>query len=199
MKVNPIVVLILGIVFLFYSCSGGDFVPKPKGLNYIELPSHTYQLMDDSSHPYIFEYSKHAIASDDTSGLVGEHWKKLFYPDFQAGVDITYKSLKGSKPGLLEELIDESYKLTYKHAIKASGIEPYDLITAEGYAATVFKLQGPVPSVYQVITYDSTDHFFRAALYFPTAVKNDSLAPVANFIVKDIDHMINTLKWRQGS
>lgn len=191
-------IAILMAMALLSSCGSGDFVPKPKGLNYIDLPEHTYQVLDDPRHPYVFEYSKHAIASDDTAGLVGEHWKKLYYPDFDAGVDITYKSLEG-KEGMLEELVDESYRLTYKHAVKASGIEPYEVVTASGNPATVFKLQGSVPSVYQVITYDSTKHFLRAALYFPTATKNDSLAPVAQFIVEDIDHLVNTLKWRDST
>ena len=47
-----------------------------------------------------------------------------------------------------------------------------------GQIASVAELEGEVPTQFQFYTSDSTHHFFRGALYFNTAMKNDSLAPV---------------------
>jgi len=40
---------------------------------------------------------------------------------------------------------------------------------------------------------DSTTHFLRGALYFNTALKNDSLAPVIEYIKIDLAQLINTV------
>jgi len=56
-------------------------------------------------------------------------------------------------------------------------------------------LSGEVPSQFQFHITDSTQHFLRGALYFRTATKNDSLAPVIEYVKKDIVHLLNTLTW----
>jgi hypothetical protein len=43
---------------------------------------------------------------------------------------------------------------------------------------------------------DSTRNFLRGALYFETEPNKDSLAPVIDFFKKDMDQIINTLKWK---
>jgi len=35
----------------------------------------------------------------------------------------------------------------------------------------------------------------RAALYFEKPIKGDSLAPVVNYIKRDMLHILNTLSW----
>ena len=62
--------------------------------------------------------------------------------------------------------------------------------------ASVFELQGEVPSQFQFYTTDSTRHFFRGALYFRTATDNDSLAPVIEYVKTDMIRMLNTLKYK---
>jgi gliding motility-associated lipoprotein GldD len=79
--------------------------------------------------------------------------------------------------------------------IKASGVEESVIKTPSGKTASIYELEGEVPSQFQFYISDSSKHFMRGALYFRTATKNDSLAPVIEFIKKDIIHMLNTTKW----
>jgi gliding motility-associated lipoprotein GldD len=58
-------------------------------------------------------------------------------------------------------------------------------------------LSGEVPSQFQFYITDSTRHFLRGALYFPTATKNDSLAPIINYIKQDMIHLLNTTRWKE--
>jgi hypothetical protein len=37
----------------------------------------------------------------------------------------------------------------------------------------------------------------RGALYFNTALKSDSLAPVIEYLKKDVIHLLNTLEWKK--
>ncbi len=178
------------------SCQEAAYVPKPKGYNRIELPDHQYQAIE-GSFPYQFEYSKHAVVKPDSSWMAEPYWIHLVYKDLGADVQLTYKSLEQDQKKL-RELLQDSYKLTSKHQIKASAIDESVLTTPNGHTAVVAELSGEVPSQFQFYTTDSTTHFLRGALYFPTATKNDSLQPVIDFIKIDIIHLLNTLDWRES-
>lgn len=186
--------VLLGLVTS--ACQEATYVPKPKGYNRIELPDHHYQTIDDS-YPYQFEYSKHAQVKPDTSWMSEPYWIHLVYQDLGADVQLTYKALNQDKQKL-RELLEDSYKLTSKHQIKAYAIDESILITPNGHTVVIAELSGEVPSQFQFFSTDSSRHFLRGALYFPTATKNDSLQPIIDFIKVDIIHMLNTLEWKKS-
>lgn len=181
-------------IALFSSCSS-DYIPKPKGYNRIDLPPHEYQKLDKNL-PYTFEYSKSAKILDDTSWISEPEWIDVYYPEFKANVQVTYKNLKGKNKGELEGLINDARKLTNKHNIKAYAIDETVMKTPSNKIVSLFELQGEVPSQFQFYTTDSTENFLRGALYFRTSTQNDSLAPVIEFIKVDIIQMLNTLEYK---
>jgi gliding motility-associated lipoprotein GldD len=187
--------IIIGLLFLS-GCNKEEqnYVPKPKGYNRIELPEHSYRHLTEN-HPYTFQYSKHAIVEPDTFPMAGKDWIFINYPRFKANIQLTYKSL-GNDPVRLKAFIDDSYKLAAKHQIRASSIQEQRVLGKTGKTAILFKIEGDVPSPYQFYTTDSTEHFMRGAIYFPTAVKNDSLAPVIEYLQRDMVQLLNTLEWR---
>lgn len=180
------------LILLLAACSQ-DYMPKPKGYNKIPLPEHAYTQLSDS-FPYQFEYSKYAKIVADSSWMKEPYWIDIYYPEFVATIQLTYKAL-GNNTQKLEEILNDAYKLTAKHQVKAYSIEESIIQTPQNHTAVIAELSGEVPTPFQFYSTDSTQHFIRGALYFRTASKNDSLAPVINFIQKDIVHMLNTLKW----
>lgn len=184
-----------GLLFLA-GCKkeGQTYVPKPKGYNRIDLPEHSYRQLTEN-HPYTFEVSKYAIVEPDTFPLAGKDWIFINYPRFKANIQLTYKPL-GNDPVRLKAFIDDSYKLAGKHQIRASSIQEQRVLGETGKTAILFKIEGDVPSPYQFYTTDSTRHFLRGAIYFPTATKNDSLAPVIDYLQQDMVRLLNTLQWR---
>ena len=185
----------LGIFFVlvavvFMSCEQ-EFSPKPKGFNRIELPEPIYVQMLDTL-PYNFSYSAFAKISSDSSWISERYWIDLTYSDLGATIQVTYKSIDQNKKILAEYLAD-SYNLTSKHNVKAYAIDESIISLDNGSKATIMELSGEVPSPFQFHVTDSLNHFLRGALYFKTATKNDSLAPVINYVKKDILHMMNTL------
>jgi gliding motility-associated lipoprotein GldD len=162
------------IIFLFVACSR-DYQPKPKGYNRLTLPPLEYQLSPDSL-PYQFEYSTHARLLRDSSWFSEKHWVEIYYPDLKANIHITYKKLN-NREDFLKELLDDSYNLTSKQQIKASGIDELITVTPSGKTAVIAEIAGEVPSQFQFTMTDSTRNFLRGALYFNTRVQNDSLAP----------------------
>ena len=186
------IVLLVFLISLF-SCSG-DYVPKPLGYNRILLPEHAYQNLPDT-FPYSFEYSSHAKLLRDSSWLSEKFWIDLYYPDIGANISISYKPVYESID-TLNGLLTDAYRLTSKHQIKAYAIDESILKTPKGYTVVVAELQGQVPSQFQFYVTDSSNHFLRGALYFNTAVKNDSLAPSIEYVKVDIVHMLNSLSWK---
>ncbi|BDD07745.1 hypothetical protein FUAX_01770 [Fulvitalea axinellae] len=178
---------------LLWSCGQKDYYPKPLGYNRIELPPQQYTMSADSM-PYRFEMSKHAVMLDDTSWISKRYWSQLYYPKLEASVELTYYNLK--KDGkFLRELIEDSHRLSEKHQNKASSIESGFITTDEGYRAVITEIEGDVPTQFNFFVTDSTDNFLRGALYFRTSLKNDSLAPVIDYVKRDMVRMIKTTRW----
>jgi gliding motility-associated lipoprotein GldD len=181
------------IIFFLASCSR-DYQPKPKGYNRLTLPPLEYQVSPDSL-PYRFEYSTHARLLRDSSWFSEKHWVEIYYPELKANIHITYKKLN-NREDFLKELLDDSYNLTSKQQIKASGIDELITVTPSGKTAVIAEISGEVPSQFQFTMTDSSRNFLRGALYFNTRVQNDSLAPAIDFMKKETLHFINTLQWK---
>ena len=182
------------LIVLFLLSCGSDFMPKPKGYNRIVLPDHKYTSLPDT-FPYAFEYSKHAKILKDSSWIAEPYWIDLYYPEFEASIQVSYKSINNDEE-LLKEYLATAYKLTSKHQVKAYAIDEAIMETNSGKTAVIAMLSGEVPSQYQFFTTDSTTHFLRGALYFNTATQNDSLAPVIDYVRDDIMRLLNSLEWR---
>ena len=180
------------LLVVFSSCKK-DYLPKPKGYNRIDLPAHGYVQMADSM-PYSFAYSKYAVLVPNESWITERYWVDIQYPDMNATVQITYKPIS-NQDKLTREYVTDSYRLTAQHNVKAYAIDEMIMELPNGDFASVSSLEGEIPTPIQFHVTDSSLHFLRGALYFQTATKNDSLAPVIDYLKADVIHMLSTLRW----
>lgn len=187
--------VILWVFLLSFGCQS-DYMPKPKGYNRIDLPVPSYVEIQERL-PYWFEHSRYAKVEPDTFNPEEKDWINLHYQKWEAKVHLTYKPIKGERANL-KAYLDDALSLTSKHQIKAYGIDETVVMSPTGYTGLVAELSGEVPTQFQFFVTDSTDHFLRGALYFNTAVKNDSLAPIIEYIKIDVMHLINTLEFEKG-
>lgn len=196
MKNKFFAISIFCLLVVAVGCSEEEktFMPKPKGYNKIDLPEHSYDTLT-GNYPYTFEYASIANIVPDTSKTAEAYWIDIYYPEYRANIQITYKNPKNN-PKLLEEYIRDSHTLANKHNVKAYAIDELITSNKNGYAVKVFELSGDVPSQIQFHVTDSTSHFLRGAVYFRTSTKNDSLAPVISYMKADVMHLIETLKFK---
>ncbi|MGB3777662.1 MAG: gliding motility lipoprotein GldD [Tunicatimonas sp.] len=194
MHTRSSIFLVTVIALLGLAACTPDYVPKPNGFNRIDLPAHAYVSLPDT-FPYDFEYSQQAKLYPDTSYRAEPYWLNIYYPDYAANIQLTYKAVNNDRQRL-ESLLEDAYQLTANHQIKASSIDEAVVGTPSGKKALVAELTGEIPSQFQFYITDSTQHFLRGALYFRTATANDSLAPVIEYIKADMIHLLNTLEWR---
>jgi len=189
--INKSKYLFIFIVLLLISCND-DYIPKPLGYFRIDLPKKEYQNYTENA-PYTFEYPKYAVVKHDSEKNAEPYWINIDFPQFNAKIYISYKNIEKNTAVFTED----SRNLAYKHTLKADAIEEKLYIdkTNKVYGV-LYDIKGNAASSVQFYLTDSTKHFLRGALYFNSLPNKDSLAPVINFVRKDIDHMIETLRWK---
>ena len=180
--------------FLFLVCFACEtnWLPKPPGYNRIDLPRHEYNQLEDG-YPYQFDFSTQSQVEADSFNLSEKEWINLNYKKLGAKVHLTYKKIDQNTD--FQVLSNDAFNLTAKHQIKAYGIEEVVILTPNGYSAEVAELTGEVPTQFQFFVTDSTSNFLRGAVYFNSALKNDSLAPIIEYIKLDMAHLINSVNF----
>ena len=183
--------LFILILLFFISCEG-DYIPKPRGYFRIDTPEKNYISLD-TIFPYSFEYPAFSQISPDPYAPNQKYWINIDYPKFKGRIHISYKKVDNN----LAKYLEDARKLVLKHIPKASSIQNKLINRKEDNVyGLVYNIQGVgAASPYQFYLTDSTNHFVRGALYFHTTPNNDSLAPVIEYIISDIDHLIETFQW----
>ena len=189
MRFIPLFFLLL---LLITSCSD-SYAPKPRGYFRIDLPEHSYRVFD-TTFPYTFEYPVYADISADSSKLAEPFWINIHYRKFNATLHFSYKVIKGN----LARYLNDAHTLVNKHIPKANSISQRAYADADHRVfGLVYDIRGAnAASPYQFYLTDSVSEFVRGALYFNQVPNNDSLAPVIDFLEKDMEQMINTFRWK---
>jgi len=188
------------VLLLVFSClqsCNSPYTPKRRGYFRIDFPRHEYQTFDRPGYPYSFEYPVYANVIKDSSFFdkapENPYWINVDFPRFAARIYVSYKQIG---PNSYDKLTDDAFKMTYKHASKASSIDQTVIHTPNGVGGIFFHVGGNAATAQQFFLTDSTRHFLRGALYFDTTPNEDSLAIVNKFLQEDLRHLINTFKWK---
>jgi gliding motility-associated lipoprotein GldD len=209
--------MLMGMMMLVFVSCHSDFVPRPRGYFRVDLPQHAYRVFDQPGYPYRFEYPVYAEVVRDSSffGEAPENpwWINIDFPSLNGRIYISYNIIGGLTTYKVKQpdgsyadslatntfanLLDGSYRLTYKHSSKASSIEDSLIQTAKGIHGAYFRIGGNAATANQFFVTDSVHHFLRGALYFDTAPNEDSLRPVNDFLMKDMLHLIETFEWKR--
>jgi gliding motility-associated lipoprotein GldD len=85
----------------------------------------------------------------------------------------------------------------YKHTVKAENIAeiPYENAEQKVYGI-LYELTGNTASPVQFVLTDSNKNFFRGALYFENVPNKDSIAPIVQYVQKDIVRLIESFEWK---
>jgi len=205
--------LVLGLSF---ACTEEDPVARPYGYAKAVLPKRQWATCQQPGFPAHFEYNAASVprllpsgSGNPTEGnrpqQEGTLWMNLEYPELKAQVHLSYHPLNSIYYGngqqvrvadALAVLMAETQRMTFKHTLKASGIEEtlvrYPEHKVHGMLYTV---RGNAASQTQFYVTDSIRHYLRGSLYFGATPNADSLQPYSDYILEDVLHMLSTLKW----
>ena len=207
MRLKPAISCSFALTLGLLLACNGVYTPKRRGYFKIDFPPHEYRTFDAPGYPYTFDYPVYANVLKDSSffDTVPEnpYWINIDFPRFNARIYISYKTI-GPQPGRpgpgnsFDRLRDDAFKMTFKHAVKASSIDQTVIQTPNGIGGIFFHVGGNAATANQFFLSDTTRHFLRGALYFDTAPNEDSLGIVNDFLQKDMEHLINTFHWRNS-
>ena len=216
--------IIIAAAGCLLSACHNDYTPKPYAYLRIDLPEHNYWLVDTLPTsidgqtlpgvvlPFLFEANDSAeltlkkprqVVAFRANGSVkpdrlkyDEVWLDINYPRWNGVVFLTYHRMHG--PDDLRGEVDSSMRFLEQHYQVATGVEEQGYEDPEHKVyGTVYYLKGrKVASTCQFWLTDSNSHYLRGALYLNHVPNNDSLAPVINYIQADIEHFVETLRWR---
>ncbi|HLS70333.1 MAG TPA: hypothetical protein VK027_01590 [Chitinophagaceae bacterium] len=190
-------IIILSSCMLFISCRPNVATPKPRGYARIDFPENkNYIPFDNPDFPYSFLYADIAKISQDTQLVKEEnspYWLNIDFPSYNATIYLSYKEIKEEQS--FDQLLDESFRLSYKHDIKADFIHTPDFITENGLLGIYYEVGGNTASNYQFMLSDTTKHFLRGALYFDVTPNVDSIRPVLNYLKEDMEILIESMKF----
>ena len=186
------------LVLLLFGCQDDDYTPRPKGYFKIDLPEKSYQKFEPADCPFSFEHPNYTKVMHDTSffdaKVENPCWMDVWFPGLGGKVHMSYKEI--DEQNNLHKLIDDAYKLTFKHTLKAEYIDETPIAGGDVYGM-FYEVGGNAASQLQFYVTDSTEHFVRGSLYFNAIPNEDSLAPVIQFVKQDLLHLIETFEWEE--
>lgn len=187
------------LVVLISACGGEVAIPKPHVYPKVYYPKKDYEGIKEEL-PFSFQKPVYTILSVSRDARQennpnAKHWRNLEFNDFNATLHLSYAKLKNMMQ--LDSLKEEARRLTYEHAFKADDIQniAYNNELDKVYG-TIFLIEGNTATNLNFYLTDSSNHFFRGSLYFNSKTKPDSILPVFTFIKQDVEHLINTFKWK---
>jgi gliding motility-associated lipoprotein GldD len=191
---NRLLILLLTVcsTSIFFSCRETS-MPRPYGYFRVDLPKPVYRNIDTLNMPFRFDLPKNVqLINRDTKGE--KYWIDLYYPKLNASVYCSYKPVKGN----LIELLEDTRKIVYKHSIRADGISERVFDHPEKKVhGILYDLKGNTASSVQFVLTDSTQHFFRGALYFDNVPNKDSIAPMSEYIREDVIRLMESFEWKK--
>lgn len=179
-------------ILLCVSCA--EYTPKPRGYFRIDLPEARYQVLPSDSLPYLFNVSRWVTVELPEVGSP-EGWINLSYPSLEVKIYCSYLPITRTTLPTAE---NECRSLVSRLAKQVGEVKEQAYNNPEERVyGSLFLLGGESASPIQFMLTDSVSNFFRGALYYDCAPNADSLAPVTDYLRKDIIELIQSFSWKK--
>ena len=163
--------------------------PKPSAFLALSYPQANYKEITLDC-PYTFEIN--SMATVAPARVKNKCWIDLDYPSLNGTLFITYQEVNNN----IAELLRDGQKLPLQHTQKADVIEGDQYLNPKLKTYGMFyEVEGNAASQAQFYLTDSTHHFLTGAIYFKTQPNFDSIYPAAEYLKKDMLHIMETLRW----
>jgi gliding motility-associated lipoprotein GldD len=208
--------LLLFVATAFFVSCNSTYASKKRGFFKIDLPERKYQQFEQEGIPYSFEYPVYAQIVKDSTFFDGNpedpYWRNIDFPAFNCRIFLSYKLIGGKAlykvkqadgkykdslgTNVFDKMVADAFTLTNKNNVVSSSIKDSLLHTPNGISGVFFKVGGNAATAKQFFLTDTSRNFLRGALYFGVTPNADSLQPVQDFLQADLEHIINTFKWK---
>ncbi len=193
------IVLLFSSLFMLLACSSEAIpVPKPRSFPRVLYPERIPSQFSPLDCPFTFRFPDYGQVEQKElyfdEAPTHPCWFDLYLPDFDGRLHFSYYPINGREDW--ETRRDQAFELVGFHNKRASNIVEYRIDRAGKLGGMAFEVNGPAASPYQFFLTDSTQHFVRAALYFNTKSRPDSMRPIVQYVVADIQQLIDDFQWK---
>jgi len=189
MKLHTLFIL-LALSCLLLGCVA-DPRPRPYGFPRMELPAHKYQTFQNDGCPFTFDYPVYGQLEAER---IDSCFFNIYFPRFGCRWHVTGRIFEPQKKIDYNHTYEDFRELVYKHTQKGSIYE--SRLRTEHGQGVMYELYGEVPTSAEFYFSDSTSYALTTSFYFDTAVRNDSLRPLIDYMKTDLQHMVSSLRWK---
>ncbi len=179
------------LVVVFLGCSKHEVQPKPKAHLALNYDDANYKIATLNGCNYQFEINSSARLQKPR--VAKNCWTNIYYPKQKGTIFITYNKIDNN----LEKYLIDAQKLPLEHSVKADNIKSSEYINpAKNTYGVFYEVVGDAASQAQFYLTDSTQHFITGSIYFNATPNYDSILPAAEYLKKDIRHIMETTTWK---
>lgn len=158
----------------------------------IAIPDTAYTYTNLNGYPYTFRLSNNAfIKARPQQGE--QYWIDIQYPALNVTIYCSYKPIQNN----FRMLARDAQEFLYKHSTVASAIPLQEFANPDNHVWGIYsELHGNTATPMQFVLTDSTKHFFRGSVYCNCIPNQDSLAPIREYIQRDVRMIMESIRWR---
>ena len=185
------------LLIFIMACGEDNSSPKPRMFPKVEYPKGSIYTFQYEDCPFTFKIPDYTEIDRDPryQRLNPPHdcWFNIKYPMFQAQLYCSYAALNGRES--FDNYKSDAFEIVDQINRRSDYMEEYRYENIHGVSGVVFDFSGPAASPMQFFLSDSTNHFFKMALYYDTQNEPDSLGPISDFIKRDMGRILETFQW----
>ena len=187
-------VILFGMIFFLGGCSD-EVSPRarPHGFHKISFPEELdYQAFHSETCPFEFQYP---VSGQISRSFDDSCWVDIDFPEYGLKWHLTHRFVPETDIATGQHF-EEHRKLIYKHSKKATQIAARDFDTPEA-SGKAWEVYGNVGTpAYYFLADSAQENILMLSFYFNTAMKNDSLAPVIEYMRGEVEKSLETLVWK---
>lgn len=186
---------ILAALILLAGCTGNDTnvtVPRRYAYPRINVYDKTYREYNDGR--LSFEINSNATTDTDSITKEGARWLTLKYPRYKASLFLTATPVTGAT---LETVLDNRLERMALN-VHTSDVRQIDPENPNGFTTmALYTPNGNTSTPVQFLASDSCRWVISGAVFIDDAAttgRSDSIKPVVDSLLEDVEHLLTTLK-----
>lgn len=201
-------------IILFTSCQDSrTYAYRPTSYPRIEIEAPIYKRSKFDKYPLSFQLPQYIDIDSTLQDNGSLKFINIRFYKFNATLYLTYTSCAKDS---IDVMVAKSEHIVSKMQVTADDIieSTIDSRTAVAYGKSyglngreidinnrgaIYTITGDVASTQQFFITDGESNFLRGSLYFDNIINQDSLTYVIDRVTDDVDRIILTTQWKNGS
>lgn len=191
--------ILFTVLLLFTACKNDNIsVPKPRAYPKVDFLQKEMRSTTFENCPFSFDFPSYGELNQARIAKGQEQmdcWFDIYIKTYNARIHCSYIPI--NKQEDLESYVKDAFTISGQINKRSDYMSEELIENKNGVKGLMMRFEGPAASPCHFYLTDEENHFLKASLYFDTAVNPDSLAPITQYLLQDVDKMIASFKWKR--